>query len=89
LCEPIVEGRPEIMAQVDFGVDEELAATVSDIMIRRTQVFFRDLDQGLGAAEKVADRMASLIGWNDQERRRWLGAYRAEVALSRRWKEGL
>ncbi|KPK15484.1 MAG: hypothetical protein AMJ62_09140 [Myxococcales bacterium SG8_38] len=88
-CEPIIAGRPEIMAQVDFGVDEELAATVSDIMIRRTQIFFRDLDQGLGAAEKVADRMASLIGWNEQERRRWLDAYRAEVALSRRWKEGL
>jgi len=89
LCEPIIEGRPEIMAQVDFGVDEELAATVSDIMIHRTQIFFRDLDQGLGAAEKVADRMAALIGWDEQERRRWLDAYRAEVALSRRWKEAL
>ncbi|MGB5809879.1 MAG: glycerol-3-phosphate dehydrogenase [Polyangiales bacterium] len=86
LCEPIVEGRPEIMAQVDFGVDEELAATVSDIMIRRTQIFFRDFDQGLGGAEKVADRMASLIGWNPEERQRWLEAYRAEVALSRRWR---
>jgi glycerol-3-phosphate dehydrogenase len=89
LCEPIIEGRPEIMAQVDFGVEEELAATVSDIMIRRTQIFFRDLDQGLGGAEKVADRMALLIGWDEQERKRWLDAYRAEVALSRRWKEGL
>jgi glycerol-3-phosphate dehydrogenase len=87
LCEPIIEGRPEIMAQVDFGVDEELAATVSDIMIRRTQIFFRDFDQGLGAVEKVANRMASLIGWSDDERQRWLDAYRAEVALSRRWKE--
>ena len=87
LCEPIIEGRPEIMAQVDFGVDEELAASVSDIMIRRTQIFFRDFDQGLGAAEKVANRMASLIGWSDDERQRSLDAYRAEVALSRRWKE--
>ncbi len=86
LCEPIIEGRPEIMAQVDFGVDEELAATVSDIMIRRTQIFFRDIDQGLGAAEKVASRMAALIGWDDEERQRWIEEYRAEVALSRRWK---
>jgi len=86
LCEPLIEGRPEIVAQVDFAVDEELAATVSDVMIRRTQLFFRDFDQGLGAAEKVADRMASLIAWNDDERQRWLEAYRGEVALSRRWK---
>jgi len=86
LCEPIVEGRPEIMAQVDFAVDEELAATVSDIMVRRTQIFFRDFDQGLGAVDKVADRMAELIGWSDEERGRWVEDYRAEVDLSRRWK---
>ncbi len=86
LGELLIEGRPEILAQVDFAVDEELAATVSDFMIRRTQLFFRDFDQGLGAAEKVADRMASLIGWSDDERRRWLEAYKDEVALSRRWK---
>lgn len=86
LCEPLIAGRPEIVAQVDFAVDEELAATVSDVMVRRTQLFFRDFDQGLGAAGKVADRMASLIGWSDDERQRWLDAYRDEVALSRRWK---
>ena len=87
LCDPILEGRPEIMAQVDFGVDEEMAATVSDVLIRRTQIFFRDLDQGLGAANKVADRMASLLAWSDWERQRWLDDYQAEVALSRRWQE--
>ncbi|MEM7436259.1 MAG: glycerol-3-phosphate dehydrogenase [Myxococcota bacterium] len=86
LAAPIIDGRPEIMAQVDFAVDEELAATVSDVLIRRTQIFFRDLDQGLGAVDKVADRMATLIGWDDEERLRWIDAYRAEVALSRRWK---
>jgi len=53
--EPIVEGRVEIMAQVDFGVREEFAASVSDILIRRTQVFFRDEDQGLTAAHAVAE----------------------------------
>ena len=46
LTEPIVPGRVEIMAQVDFGVHEELAASVSDIMIRRTQIFFRDFQPG-------------------------------------------
>lgn len=32
LCELLIEGRPEILAQVDFAVDEELAATVSDFI---------------------------------------------------------
>jgi len=87
--EPIVPGRVEIMAQIDFGVREELAASVSDIMIRRTQIFFRDFKQGLGSLEKVALRMAHLIGWSDEEKQKSIDAYKAEVALSQRWKEEL
>jgi glycerol-3-phosphate dehydrogenase len=89
LIQPIVPGRVEIMAQVDFGVREELAASVCDIMIRRTQIFFRDYDQGLGSVEKVATRMAHLIGWSDEEKQKSIEAYKAEVALSRRWKQEL
>ena len=89
LAEPIVPGRVEIMAQVDFGVREELAASVSDVMIRRTQIFFRDFEQGLGAAEKVATRMAQLIGWSDEERQKSIDGYKAEVALSQQWREAL
>ena len=89
LLEPIVPGRVEIMAQVDFGVREELAVSVSDIMVRRTQIFFRDYDQGLGAVERVAVRMAHLIGWSDDEKEKSINDYKAAVALSRRWKEEL
>ena len=89
LTEPIVPGRVEIMAQVDFGVFEELAASVTDIMVRRTQIFFRDQEQGLGAVEKVATRMAHLIGWSDEEKQNYIDAYKADVALSQRWKEEL
>ena len=89
LTESIVPGRVEIMAQVDFGVFEELAASVTDIMVRRTQIFFRDLHQGLGAVEKVATRMAHLIGWSDEEKQKSIDAYKADVALSQRWREEL
>ena len=77
------------MAQVDFGVREELAANVSDIFIRRTQIFFRDDDQGLGSVNAVADRMATLLGWSDEARQRSIADYEAEVALSRKWREEL
>lgn len=89
LLEPLIPGRPEIVAQVDWAVTEELAASVTDVMIRRTQLFYRDGDQGLGAVEVIADRMAQLIGWSDEEKRRSIAAYKAEVALSRRWREDL
>lgn len=89
LLDRIVPGRVEIMAQVDFGVLEEMATNVSDIMMRRTQLYFRDHDQGLQSVEKVAARMAELIGWSDEEKQRSIDDYEAEVALSRKWKEAL
>jgi glycerol-3-phosphate dehydrogenase len=87
LLEPIVPGRPEIMAQVDFAVSEEMAASVSDVMVRRTQIFFRDYKQGLQSVDKVADRMAALIGWSEDEKQRSIDAYKADVALSQKWRD--
>lgn len=79
--------RPEIVAQVDHAVQVELAASVDDVLVRRTQVFFRAHDQGLAAAEVTADRMATLLGWTPEERAVHLEQYRAEVALSRAWRD--
>jgi glycerol-3-phosphate dehydrogenase len=87
LLQPLVPGRPEILAQVDWAVREELAVTVTDFMERRTQLFFRDADQGLGAIPVVADRMARLLGWSLEQRDRFAQGYRDEVARSRRWRE--
>ena len=86
LAEPIVPGRPEVFAQLAWAVERELAATVSDVMVRRTQLFFRDLDQGLGVLERVAVFMGRKLGWNADEAKRSADDYRAEVAKSRRWK---
>ena len=82
-----MEGRPEILAQIDFAVTHELAATVRDTLIRRTQLFFRDHDQGLGCAEAVSERMGELLGWDDGRQVEEVLAYQREVALSRRWRE--
>ncbi len=86
LLRPLCPGRPEIFAQVDWAVRHELAETVTDFMERRTQLYFRDEDQGLGAVDAVADRMAELLGWTRAQRDASADEYRAEVARSRRWK---
>lgn len=86
LAERLVPGRPEILAQVDHAVEVELAATVADVMARRTQLYYRDHDQGLGAATVVADRMARLLGWSAATRQAMIEAYAEDVALSRRWR---
>lgn len=87
LAAPLVEGRPEIVAQVDWAVNEEFACTVADVLVRRTQLFFRDHNQGLGCAPAVAERMAGLLDWNEAQTEASLEDYRAEVALARAWKD--
>jgi glycerol-3-phosphate dehydrogenase len=82
----LVPSRVERMAQIDFAITEELAASLSDVMIRRTQLFYRDVDQGLGAADAIAARMASRLGWTAARTKTELEGYRAEVARSRRWR---
>ena len=63
------------------------AVTVTDVLARRTQLYFRDADQGLGAIPIVAERMAELLGWTEDDRENSAAAYRAEVARSRLWRE--
>jgi len=89
LAVPLVEWRPEVLAQVDWAVREELAATVSDVLHRRTQVYFKDPGQGMDAAEQVAARMATLIGWTEAQKAHSLQDYRDDVSLSCRWREEL
>ena len=64
----------------------EIAATVRDFFIRRTQIFFRDRDQGLEAVEAVAGRMRELLSWTEEQETAEILAYQEEVARSRRWR---
>jgi glycerol-3-phosphate dehydrogenase len=86
MAEPLVPGRPEIAGQADWAVAEELAVEVSDVMVRRTQLYYRAADQGLAASAVVGRRMAKLLGWDDAQTAASVGRYAEEVALSRRWR---
>lgn len=86
LGEKLVPGRPECLAQVDFAVHHELAKTIRDVMIRRTQLYYRDHDQGLGATDAVADRMAVLLGWDEARKTAEVLAWQQEVGRSRAWR---
>ena len=65
---------------------ETLAERLNDVMIRRTQLFFRALDQGLGAAAAVSQEMARALGWDEERRRSELARYAEEVQMSRQWQ---
>ncbi len=86
---PLVPGRWEILAQVDWAVDEEMACGVSDVLVRRTQLFYRDADQGLGCAAVVGACLGAKLGWDAVRTAESVDAYREEVAKSRRWRDEL
>lgn len=83
---PLVAGRPERIVQVDHAIEEEMASTLVDVLLRRTQLMLRDRDQGLEAAPAVAARMAARLGWSEARRAKETADYEAEVARSRRWR---
>lgn len=86
---PLVQGRPEILGQVDWAVSVELARTVTDVMMRRTQLYYRDDEQGIAAVQVVAGRMANHLGWSEDEAAAQAAAYLEEVERSRRWRSEL
>ena len=86
LARPLIEGRCEIAAQVVFAVESEFAATATDFLIQRTQIFYRDDDQGLGALTEVVKLMAGLLGWDEVRQKAEIGRYQNDVAESRAWR---
>jgi len=77
---------PYVWAEVEFAVTHDLARTVEDVLARRVPVLLVSRDQGLAVSERVADLLGGRLGWTAAQRTRMLDEYRAEVALSRRWR---
>ncbi|MFT6820834.1 MAG: glycerol-3-phosphate dehydrogenase, partial [Myxococcota bacterium] len=82
----LIAGLPDILVQVDWAVEEELAATVTDVLHRRTQIIYRAPDQGLECAEAVAKRMAGLLDWDEERTLKEIADYADDVGLSRQWQ---
>ncbi|MBT6434714.1 MAG: glycerol-3-phosphate dehydrogenase [Deltaproteobacteria bacterium] len=87
LANPLIKGRHEIAAQVVFAVESEFAATATDFLIQRTQIFYRDDDQGLGALHEVVRIMTELLLWNDARQKTEIARYQNDVATSRGWRD--
>ncbi|QQR89731.1 MAG: FAD-dependent oxidoreductase [Myxococcales bacterium] len=85
LLKAIVTGRAEIMAQVLWAVKEEFAVRLEDVLVRRTQLYFRESSQGLDAVEAVATCMAELLHWSDEQKASEITHYRQLVSDNRHW----
>jgi glycerol-3-phosphate dehydrogenase len=84
LADPIVEGQPDLLAEVVIAARREQARSVADVLLRRTRLGLLAAPQ-LRTPESVA-RVAELLGeelgWDEArvgaEAERWVGDAAAE-----------
>ncbi|MEO8880175.1 MAG: glycerol-3-phosphate dehydrogenase [Gemmatimonadaceae bacterium] len=76
LAERLIPELPYIAAELDWGVSEEMALTLGDLLIRRLHVAFETRDHGLAIAPAIAERFAPLMMWNVDDE---LQSFRREI----------
>lgn len=76
---------PYIKAQVAFAAESEMALSLTDFMVRRSEIFYTATDQGASAAHKVAEIMGRILGWDEEEESRQLEEYIDIIKRSRRY----
>ncbi|HEX6057721.1 MAG TPA: glycerol-3-phosphate dehydrogenase C-terminal domain-containing protein, partial [Gemmatimonadaceae bacterium] len=79
LARPLVEGLPWLAAELAHAVDHEMAFTLADLLVRRTQVAFETRDQGRAAARVAAGIVAERLGWTAADVAREVAAYEREA----------
>mgnify|MGYP000949238301 CR=1 FL=1 len=77
---------PFLYAEVDLAVTVDLAVRLDDVLSRRMPLLLLARDQGLGCADKVAERIAKLRNWSKERTELELRHYRDVVALSRQFR---
>jgi glycerol-3-phosphate dehydrogenase len=81
LAERIVPDLPYIMAEVVYACRYEMAATLDDVLQRRTHVAIEDREHGTGAAGRVAEVMARELGWDEAGVARQIADYESLAPL--------
>jgi glycerol-3-phosphate dehydrogenase len=78
---------PYVWAEIEFAATHDLARTLEDVLGRRVPLLLVARDQGLDVCDAVAEMLAKILDWSPGQRSAMIDEYKAEVALSRRWRE--
>jgi glycerol-3-phosphate dehydrogenase len=82
LAEPIVAGRPDLLAEAVIAARHEQARSVADVLLRRTRLGLLAAPQlrEPGPARAVATAMGAELGWSRREIKRQAEAWPAAMA---------
>jgi glycerol-3-phosphate dehydrogenase len=82
LARPVVEGLAPIQAEVVFAAREEMAATIEDVLARRTGLQMYGWREAMRAAPTVADLLARELGWPEPAKRAAVDGYTTKIQKS-------
>lgn len=67
LSQPLVEGMPQICAQVVYAARHEMAVTIEDVLVRRTGLQFYGWKEAAAAARLTAGLLGRELNWSADE----------------------
>lgn len=86
---PVQDNLPTTWAQLIYAMRREMALTLSDLLVRRTHIFYEAPEHGIESVEEVADLAAQEMGWDENRRRAELGAYHELIRRNDAFRDDL
>lgn len=78
LRERLVQGLPNVKAEIVYAAQNEMAVTLADALARRTRLAMLAGEATLRCAPIVADLMAKELGWDEEEKSRQMESFAKE-----------
>ena len=89
LAEPVVPGHPAIRAELIHAMRREMAITLSDLLIRRTHIFFEVVGHAVPEASVIVDLAGEELGWDAGRKASELSAYLREIQDTMAFRDDL
>ena len=82
LATPVKGAAGYLPVEFLWAVRQEGAATLDDVLTRRTHVAIEEPDAGMGSATEIAALVAPVLGWDDARQRKEVADYDAQPRLA-------
>jgi glycerol-3-phosphate dehydrogenase len=89
LGEPLATAPEYLKVEAYYAVSHEGALHLDDVLTRRTRISIEVPDRGEAAAREVADLVAPLLGWSEEQAAREVEHYRLRVKAEQESQEQL
>ncbi|MCK0117225.1 glycerol-3-phosphate dehydrogenase/oxidase [Isoptericola sp. S6320L] len=79
LARPLEHAPAYLRAEIHYAVSHEGALHLEDLLLRRTRLVYEVADKGRAALDEIAEVVAPLLGWDEEQKQAEIEAYRARA----------